>query len=101
MKVSTLVLKILLEWLCVVTRSPGRGLKMAEMPLRPLTRVRYSAAAVERAEKALHRARLEHAKTIRAARKAGNSFAQIGQALGVSPQRVHAFLKWAEGERRE
>jgi DNA-directed RNA polymerase specialized sigma24 family protein len=71
------------------------------MPLSPLTRVRYSAAAVERAEDAVRRARLRHVNTIIAAREAGHSLAQIGQALGVSPQRVHSLIQWGTEQRKE
>src|SRR5438034_3399358 len=34
------------------------------LTLRPLTRVKYTAAALKRAEKAVHRARLEHVDAI-------------------------------------
>jgi len=77
------------------------GLRIDAMPLKPTTRVRYSAAAVQRAEEALRQARLDHADTIRAAHEKGLSLAQIGQALGVSRQRVHALLVWAAEQREE
>jgi len=68
--------------------------------LHPLTRVRQTAAAVERAEQALHRARLVHADTLIAAHKAGHSLAQIGQVLGITRGRVHQVIRW-RGEQEQ
>lgn len=71
------------------------------LALRPLTRVKNTAAALERAEGAVHEARLRHVEAIVAAHDAGHSLAQIGQALGVTRQRVHALIAWAEQHRKE
>jgi hypothetical protein len=72
---------------------------LTDMAMRPLTRVRKSAEAVERAERDLHETRLRHFEVMMAARAAGHSLAEIGLALGVSRQRVHAFLKWGAKEK--
>jgi hypothetical protein len=64
------------------------------LALRPLTRIKQTAAAVQRAERALHGARLAHADAIVAAHDAGHSYAQIGMALGIGRARVHQLVKW-------
>jgi hypothetical protein len=82
-------------------RTPIGALEnLAGMPLKPLTRVRMSKAAVKRAEQALTRARLRHAKDIIAAHEAGHSYAVIGRAIGLTSQRVSAFVSWAEEQRQ-
>lgn len=75
--------------------------ELAGMPLRPLTRIRYTAAAVERAEEALHRARLTHVDAIVAAHEASHSLGEIGKALGITRQRVHALIVWRRKQRKE
>jgi hypothetical protein len=78
------------------------GLEELEgMPLKPLTRVRFSAAAVDRAERELDRARLEQADAIVAAHGAGHSFAEIGLALGLTRQRIHALVVWRKAQDRK
>lgn len=71
------------------------------LALRPLTRIKQTATAVQRAERALHRARLAHADAIAAAHEAGHSLAQIGQVLGVTRGRVHQLITWREEQRKE
>jgi DNA-directed RNA polymerase specialized sigma24 family protein len=67
--------------------------------LRPLTRVKATAVAVQRAEQALHRARLAHADAIIAAHDAGHSYAAIGYALGITRGRVHQLVTWRKEQR--
>jgi DNA-directed RNA polymerase specialized sigma24 family protein len=64
------------------------------LALRPLTRIKQTATAVQRAERALHDARVAHADAIIAAHDAGHSYAQIGTALGISRGRVHQLVQW-------
>jgi TPP-dependent indolepyruvate ferredoxin oxidoreductase alpha subunit len=70
-----------------------------EMALRPLTRVRMARERLSRAEQVVDETRLELVKEIEAARKAGHSMGEVGVAMGVSYQRVHQLLKWAQARK--
>ena len=71
------------------------------LTLRPLTRLKQTATAVQRAERALRSARLTHADAIVAAHKAGHSFADIGHALGITRGRVNQLIRWREAQGKE
>jgi DNA-directed RNA polymerase specialized sigma24 family protein len=89
-----------LEWYILIPVMADEETRIEDLALRPLTRVKYTAAAVERAERALHRARLAHADAIIAAQAGGYSLAQIGQALGITRGRVHQLIRWREDQRK-